>query len=264
MGAGSGAGAHGGADPGLGGRAPRDPRSLAGGGGAVRAPVDGAPGESWKAINYALALGLRGPPGDSSLAELLAEHRARPPDMGPQALAEKIWAWEREQFPLKGPRRGGRQYRKCHLLTEDAILAWADLHHAATGDWPKQSSGQVRGAPFEDNWQNVNNALNMGFRGLPGGSSPYRLLVEKRGAGFPLTLEQILAWADAHHAAHGRWPTSRCGLIPGTPGEKWKTVNASLISGRRGLPGGLSLKKLLAQYRAASLDPAPESADDRS
>ena len=39
--------------------------------GTVSGEVGGAPGESWKAINHALALGLRGLAGDSSLAELL-------------------------------------------------------------------------------------------------------------------------------------------------------------------------------------------------
>ena len=42
------------------------------GSGTAAGEVAGAPGESWKAINYALAIGVRGLPGDSSLAELLA------------------------------------------------------------------------------------------------------------------------------------------------------------------------------------------------
>src|SRR5207248_10945942 len=76
--------------------------------------VAGAPGESWKAINHALALGLRGLPGDSSLAELMAEHRgAPPPDMRPQTLAQKIWAWEQEQFPVKRPRLRQHEQRYC-------------------------------------------------------------------------------------------------------------------------------------------------------
>ena len=78
-------------------------------------PVDGVPGESWKAINYALAMGQRGLPGDSSLAELLAEHRGIPlPDMGPRALADKIWAWEQEQFPDQGTRRRIEQQATYH------------------------------------------------------------------------------------------------------------------------------------------------------
>jgi hypothetical protein len=86
--------------------------------------VPGAPGESWKAINHALAMGLRGLPGDSSLAELLAEHRGVPlPDMGPWALAEKIWAWECEQFPVKGPRRRLRQRLRGTPLTIEQIIA---------------------------------------------------------------------------------------------------------------------------------------------
>ena len=56
--------------------------------GVLSGPVDGVPGESWKAINHALALGLRGLPGDSSLAELLAEQRAPPARHG----AAGAWA----------------------------------------------------------------------------------------------------------------------------------------------------------------------------
>jgi len=86
-----------------------DVRSMSGAG-----PVDGAPGEWWKAINYALALGLRGLPGDSSLAELLAEHRGAPPlDMRPEAVAEKIWVWEQEQFPIRRPRTQVRRRPQC-------------------------------------------------------------------------------------------------------------------------------------------------------
>ncbi len=117
--------------------------------GTVSGVVAGAPGESWKAINHALALGLRGLPGDSSLAELLAEHRGVPlPDMGPQALAEKIWAWEQEQFPVKGPRHQHPKRRHCPSLTIASILAWADDHRAATGSWPMVLSGPVQAAPF--------------------------------------------------------------------------------------------------------------------
>ena len=49
-----------------------------------------------------------------------------------------------------------------------------------TGEWPNQKSGDVLGAPGEK-WRNINNALLMDLRSLPGGSSLAQLLAEKRG-----------------------------------------------------------------------------------
>jgi hypothetical protein len=149
--------------------------------GAVCGEVPGAPHESWKAINYALALGLRGLPGDSSLAELLAEHRGTPPlDMGPRALAEKIWAWEQKHFPIKGPRRRLRNWPDPPpKLTIDQILAWADAFHALHGRWPGNKDRRSQAAPGQS-WGAVDQALRIGRRGLPGGSSLGWLLVDRR------------------------------------------------------------------------------------
>jgi hypothetical protein len=66
-----------------------------------------------------------------------------------------------------------------HVL---AVVAWADAHHTRTGDWPKHKSGPIPEAPGEK-WQGVENALRLGLRGLPGGSSLYRLLARERGIG---------------------------------------------------------------------------------
>jgi hypothetical protein len=67
----------------------------------------------------------------------------------------------------------------------------------------------------------------------------------------PLTARQILAWADAHHAAHGEWPTCRCPqqAIPDTGGERWFNIDQALRKGLRGLSGCSSLPKLLAKQR---------------
>jgi hypothetical protein len=218
-------------------------------------PVEGAPGETWKGINVALALGLRGLPGDSSLAELLAAERGVPADLSPQALAGKLRAWEQEHFPIKKPQRRPAKNPPCPRLTESAILAWADAHHAATGDWPKKNSGAVRDAPFEVTWSKVDAALNKGARGLPGGSSLARMLAEHRGARNPsalepLAIDQILAWADAHRAATGDWPKIKAGTVGDAPFEvTWSKINSALIKGGRGLPGGSSLARLLAEHR---------------
>jgi hypothetical protein len=70
-------------------------------------------------------------------------------------------------------------------------------------------------------------------------------MAQRRG---PLTVQQILAWADAHKARTGRWPRAASGPVAGAPGEFWGTVNAALKWGRRGLPRRGSLAKLLALH----------------
>jgi hypothetical protein len=66
-------------------------------------------------------------------------------------------------------------------LTVEAILAWADAHHAATGKWPGVNSPAL-GLPDGEKWKHLDRALRQGDRGLPGGSSLARLLVERREA----------------------------------------------------------------------------------
>jgi hypothetical protein len=63
----------------------------------------------------------------------------------------------------------------------------------------------------------------------------------------PLTVAQILAWADAHHARTGRWPSCTEGHIRGAPSETWVNVNQALSVDSRGLPGGDTLPRLLSQ-----------------
>ncbi len=66
-----------------------------------------------------------------------------------------------------------------------------------------------------------------------------------------LTVEQILAWADEHRARTGRWPGQASGPVAAAPGERWANIDQALWSGRRGLPGGDSLARLLARERGA-------------
>ncbi len=182
-----------------------------------------APGEAWNRIDEALERGLRGLPGDSSLPRLLAS------------------------------RRGVRNKSDLPPMSVEQILAWADTFHARQGEWPDCRSGPIAHAPGET-WQAVQSALTTGIRGLPGGSSLTQLLTERRGARNPthpppLSIPQILAWADAFHAQAGQWPTSSAGAITEGPGETWNAVHIALYQGLRGLPGGSSLPRLLAQER---------------
>jgi hypothetical protein len=60
----------------------------------------------------------------------------------------------------------------------------------------------------------------------------------------PLSVREILRWADAYREATGYWPQPSSGSIPGTVGETWGQVNQALYKGVRSLPGELGYVKL--------------------
>jgi len=152
-----------------------------------------------------------------------------------------------------------RRKRKNHWppleLFEDQILGWIDAYRALKGSWPTWRSGVIHGN-WSDKWSAINNALQKGSRGLPGGSSLPRLLAAKRGVRnrkglLHLTIAHILRWADAFRKSTGNWPhhKSKPRIIPGSNGETWLEVDCALRAGTRGLPGGSSLPRVLAKYR---------------
>jgi hypothetical protein len=105
-----------------------------------------------------------------------------------------------------------------------------------------------------ETWARIDELLKEGGRGLPGGSSLQRLLTRKGGVRHPseppkLTVESILAWADAHYARTRIWPGASSGPVVDAPGETWRAVHAALVGGRRGLPGGTTLPRFLAEHR---------------
>ena len=184
-----------------------------------------SPDEKWAFIDAALRTGLRGLPGSSSLPQLLEE------------------------------KRGVRNLKNLSRLTLEQVLAWLDAHKEQTGNWPQRPYGPVLNAPGET-WLGIENSLRRGDRGLPASYSIAQLLADHRGVRNTgnlqeLTVEQILAWADEHHTRTGKWPKLYSGVIPGTCGETWTTVNTALSTGIRGLPGRCSLAKLLAKERNA-------------
>lgn len=191
---------------------------------AMSGPVPEAPlGTNWRQVDNALRYGLRGLPGKSSLAQLLAEHR------------------------------GHRNIRRLPRLTIALILRWADAWHRRTGEWPLIDSGPIAEAPG-DTWNFIDTALRQGLRGLRPGRSLPQLLARRRGVRNlpgtpPLTVETIVQWIDAHKQATGRWPTVYAGPIADQPGETWLAVNSALGRGVRGLPGGSSLAQVLGQHR---------------
>jgi hypothetical protein len=186
-------------------------------------PIPGATGETWMAVQMALSHGLRGLPGGSSIAALLAANR------------------------------GVRKTGSLPDLAIPEILVWCDEWHKTHGDWPHINSGEIPGTNGET-WSGINRALLRGSRGLPGGMTLAELLARERGvrsAGSLPKLYQkgILPWMDAHRRRKGEWPTIASGPIPEAPGETWCGVDTALRDGIRGLRGGSSLARLLAKYR---------------
>ena len=185
--------------------------------------VLGQPGEKWSVIHANLYQGLRGLPGNMTLAGLLAEHRGR------------------------------RSRAHLSVLDESTIIEWAEDHHRRTGCWPTMSDKEVLAAPVED-WLAIDHALRKGTRGLPGESSLAKLLSDRGLKSTPkhaprLTYQQILRWADRHKRVKRQYPTAACGLVIGAPEESWHAIASALLTGSRGLPTGLSLAGLLEKYR---------------
>lgn len=67
----------------------------------------------------------------------------------------------------------------------------------------------------------------------------------------PLTVQEILRWADAHREVTGKWPTKASGQIPQAKLENWLSVDQALRQERRNLPGNSSLAQLLSEHRGA-------------
>lgn len=148
--------------------------------------------------------------------------------------------------------RGVRNLKDLPPLSVARIIRWADLYHALKGKWPRRFDGPVT-AFADETWDTIDSALRVGRRGVKGGSSLSQLLRSKRGVVYrppprrpPLTVREILRWADAHHRRTGKWPSRFSGRVVGVRGESWTAIDEVLKRGRRGLPAGLTVARLLA------------------
>ena len=185
--------------------------------------VTDAAGETWSGLNQSLHKGLRGFPGGSSLAILLGHARGVP---NPKSMSP---------------------------LTENKIIRWARNHYKINGVWPTVASGDIQDRPGE-NWRSIDRCLRRGLRKLAGGSSlPILLKIRldlplwrKRR---PLTEAQIWTWAKSQFRKTGEWPTPQSGSVLVEPTERWRNIDLALTLGRRGLPGGSSLKDFIAIHR---------------
>jgi hypothetical protein len=167
--------------------------------------------------------------------------------------ALKVSKVGRDRVKVRISNNADMNSRRRARLSVEEILRWADAYHAQTGNWPKASAEPV-GTAAGITWRIVDVALRQGHRGLPGGSSLARLLANEQGVrkwrgASPLTIDQILAWADAHYERTGDWPTQCLGAVYGAPGVSWRNLNTALRQGYWGLPKGLTVARLLAQKR---------------
>src|SRR5262249_2783644 len=181
--------------------------------------VMGVPGETWAGIDAALIYGRRGLEGGTTLNRLMGNPRAVDTHNRPR-------------------------------LTVKQIRGWADEPHRTRGRWQTAKSGPIPGAPGEK-WVNINMALKHGLRGLRTGLTLTQFLAKHRRVDrdTPLSVDQVLAWADAQRQATGAWPGMASGAVIGAPGEKWGAINTALRDGHRGRPGRTTLARLLAQHR---------------
>ena len=156
------------------------------------------------------------------------------------AARARTKAKEAERLGRPPPQFGSRRAQErgdLPNLTPEAILAWANAHHARTGRWPAHREGPVPEAPGET-WLTVEAALYFGLRGLVGRRTLLGFLVEhwvrstRQPADF--IIGQILTWADAYYGRTGRRPISTSGHIPGTDGVTWKSVDDASASGSDG------------------------------
>ena len=71
----------------------------------------------------------------------------------------------------------------------------------------------------------------------------------RRAHNTPLSIPEILQWADVYQHRHGAWPktSSPADCLP--LGTTWRQIDNALRYGLRGLEGSSSLAQLLAQER---------------
>ena len=194
-------------------------------------PILSAPGETWAAIDLALARGTRGLPCGSSLARLLERHGFK-------------------KNPQNRPPLNKRQ-----------ILDLADAFFRKHGHWPYHDSGAIESLPGQS-WRTIDKALRRGTRGLAGGRTlasflnQHRDIFEGKSRRSPrvredkqLRLEHILMWGKESFRRSGTYPNRDSGPVGKAGGPTWKTIDSALKHGSRGLPGGSSLAKLFGDRR---------------
>jgi hypothetical protein len=152
-------------------------------------------------------------------------------------------------------------------LTIEDVVQMIINHKKITDEYPTNNSGHVIGEPERECWNNIAQALYLGTRGLrydPNYKTRMSLgtLMESRFSDYkrennrPLTIDNIMEWADQHYQKTGKYPNQRSGrgFLPNR--EHWGLINNSLLGGGRKLVDCTkyskrvnSLSKLLWEYR---------------
>jgi len=169
---------------------------------------------NWMNLEADLRLGLRGLPGNTCLFALACE-------MG--------LAVDKPDLTQE--------------IVEDAIRSF----HKEHGTRPTLNNGDATAYfGYQETWAAIETALRNGCRGLPSNKSLKRL---SQGLGLGkmnLTQEIVEEAVRAFHKDHGRHPRVHEGDATAYFGyqETWRSVNAALSEGLRGLQGGITLSKL--------------------
>lgn len=185
--------------------------------------------ETWSGVNAALWRGGRGQPGKSSLASLIQEN-----------------------FGIKN-------IQDLPALSATLILDWIKQYIDVHGKKPNRTSGIIEPVSEEYKgitWTIINTALEVGTRGLPGGSSLAKLIDNKMGIANPMNLpllneELIINWVTQFINTHKEKPLRSSGVIEFASadhkGITWLAVDSALKRGSRGISGKSSLASLIAK-----------------
>jgi hypothetical protein len=153
------------------------------------------------------------------------------------------------------PKKPWTEYLKeigAYNLSEDLIVKAMKNYHEDHDKYPVQLSGDAsKYIGFKINWNAINNCLKKGCRGLPGGSSLFKLRQEYfTGKESPLTEDIIVKAMKEYHEDHDKYPSSESGDASKYLKFKitWSAIGACLRKGLRGLPGDSSLAQLRKKY----------------
>ena len=134
--------------------------------------------------------------------------------------------------------------RSAKVITEPRPLSTPGGHYWHVGR-RKRRFRHTEAVRWENVWQMGNGLVDNGEI-LPSAWLGSQL----RMAAPPLTLDAILDWCDLHRKRRGKFPVYTAGpVVDGPLGLNWRIVDNALRHGLRGLEGGSSLARLLAEHR---------------